>query len=380
MRNNFLLLNDKKVVFLDSAAGLLKPKSVVDAISDFYHFSPINPHSIDSALGVKVAKTIDLAREEVAKLVSAKKQEVIFTSGTTDSLNKATLMLEQVLESNKKIILSPYNHSSNILPFMLLAKKIKAQIIFSNNIINDIDQDTILVSYAQTNNTISVNLDQKGIFIKAKKVGALVINDAAQAIAHDKVSLEVADIIAFSGNKLYGPTGIGALVIKEELLTKLEPVFLGGGAVAKIDQKSFITKAGVSKFEAGTPNTAGIIGLLAAIEFFKNNLEQIRESESKLALYAYQKLKEIDGIEIYSKPGDLIIHFNIKGFAAQDVVSFLGHKNIILRAGAHCAHLLESQINVPSSIRMSLAAYNDFEDIDRCVDAIKEGGDFLDFI
>lgn len=380
MRNNFLLFNDNKVVFLDSAAGHLKPKSVVEAISNFYHFYPINPHSIDSALGVEVAKKIDLAREKVADLVFAKKQEVIFTSGTTDGLNKISLMLESILTPNKKIVLSPYNHSSNILPFMELAKKIKARVIFSKSIANDIDKDTILVSYAQTNNTINVDLNMQDIFTKAKSVGALVINDAAQAIAHEKVSLEYSDVIVFSGNKLYGPTGIGALIVKDELLKKLKPAFLGGGMVAKMDKSSYITKEGVSKFEAGTPNTAGIIGLLVAIDFLNSNIKQIQETEKELALYAYKKLQEIEGIKIYSKLGDLIIHFNIKEFAAQDVVSFLGHKNIILRAGAHCAHLLESQINTASSIRLSIASYNNHSDIERLVEAIKKGGDFLDFI
>lgn len=377
-REKFPILN--KIVYLDSAAAGLKPLEVVKAVSDFYLEYPINSHSGDSRLGVLVADKINEARELVASLTKASAEEVIFTSGTTDSLNKIANMLAAQLSEGDEILLSYLNHSSNIIPWMEVAKKTKAKIIFSANIINDISDKTKIVAFAQANNTLNIELDMKAIKAKAESVGAIVINDAAQAIVHEEVSLTEADVIVFSGNKLYGPTGIGVLIVKKELLSTLKPSTFGGGAVAEITTSGWIGKDSYYKYEPGTQHAAGILGLGAAIKYLNTLGPSARKHEVEVATYAYDQLSELEDISIYSNRGDLIIMFNLGNYSPQDVVSYLGHKDIILRAGEHCARLGSEINDFSASIRVSIAHYNTKEDIDKMISAIKAGGDFLDFI
>lgn len=377
-REKFPLL--KNVVYLDSAAAGLKPLEVVKSVSDFYLEYPINSHSGDSRLGVLVAQKISEARDLVASLVKASSEEVIFTSGTTDSLNKIANMLQSKLSAGDEILLSYLNHSSNIIPWMEIVKKTNAKIIFSANIINDISDKTKIIAFAQTNNTLDIQMDMKAIKAKAESVKAIVVNDAAQAIVHEEVSLSEADVIVFSGNKLYGPTGIGALVIKQELLNTLKPVTFGGGAVAEITTSSWIGKDSYYKYEPGTQHAAGILGLGAAIKYLNSLGLEAKKHEVDVANYAFDQLTELEDIEIYSKRGDLIIMFNLGKYSPQDVVSYLGHKDIILRAGEHCARLGSEITDFSASIRVSIAHYNTNEDIDKMIKAIKNGGDFLDFV
>ncbi len=376
-REKFALL--KNVVYLDSAAAALKPTEVIDAINDFYTNYPISNHSSDSRLGVLVEQKISESRKLVADLVGAASEEVIFTSGTTDSLNKIALMLESKINEGDEILLSHLNHSSNVIPWMEVARRKKAKIIYSTDLLSDINGKTKIIAYAQTNNTLDEKYDPKAIFAKAKQVNALVVNDAAQAIIHSGVLLSEADVIVFSGNKLYGPTGIGALIVRKKLLDTLEPVTYGGGSVSEINDDSWIKKDGVDKYEPGTLHTAGIIGLGAAIKY-KNALGDVWMHEKQIADYAFDKLQEVNGIRIYSNRGDLVILFNIGEFSSQDVVSHLGHKDIILRAGEHCARATSDSLGFKSSIRLSIGHYNNKDDIDKMIDVLKNGGDFLEFI
>ncbi len=376
-REQFPLLS--KVAYLDSAAGTLKPKVVVEAISDFYLNNPINPHSVESALGVKVAKEVKESRELVAELISASSNEVIFTAGTTDGANRLASMLKAVLKPNDEVLLSTYNHSSNVVPWLNAIKGTGAKVVYSEDIYNDINENTKIVAYAQVNNTVSQHIDPERLYKKVKDNNAILVNDAAQAIVHEEVSLHDCDAIIFSGNKLYGPTGIGVLAVRKELLSLLKPSTFGGGATVSINGDSWEIKTGVAGFETGTPNTAGIIGLGAAIKYL-NSLGDFEEYEVNLANYAFDELSKIDGIKFYSRKGECNILFNVKEYSSQDVVSHLGHKNIILRSGMHCAKQVNKVINGDSTIRCSISSYNNEEDIDKMVDAIKNGGDFLEFI
>lgn len=367
--------------YLDSAAASLKPKQVVKAISKFYHYYSINPHSPESKTGVKIMQTIDATRKGVAKLLDCEADEVIFTSGTTDSLNKAAQMLAPLLKKGDQILLSPTNHASALVPFFVLAQKTGAKIIQHLDLLSKINERTKVIVLAQFDNTINNNVDIVKLYAQAKKYDAIVINDAAQAIAHTKVSLRQSDIIAFSANKFYGPTGIGVLAIKKHLLVQLKPVTFGGGATAKIVKNKWYGKGYIGDFEPGTPHTAGIFGLHAALKYLnKQNMKVLATKEKDLAHYAYEKLQTITNLKIYSLKGDLNILFNVGKYNAQDVVSYLGHHNVILRSGNHCAYLINDIISANSSIRLSISAYNNKKDIDKTVKLIKKGGDFLGFI
>lgn len=374
-RKDFPLL--KTHTYLDSAGTVLKPKKVVKAISEFYLFYPINNHNIDSPLGFKVEQMVNQTREKIANFIGAKREEIIFTSGTTDSLNKIAQMLKPMLKTGDEILLSLYNHDSNLVPWIELSQQLKLKLVYSHNLLDSITKNTKIISYAQQNNTIVKYFDRKQLYLKAQENGAIVINDAAQAIAHQDVSFKDSDVIVFSGNKLYGPTGIGVLAVKTNILTKLKPVTFGGGAINQINSNNWIAKSGVEKFEPGTLNLAGIIGLSKALDYFKNS-EFYKSYEIELAKYAHKKLKEVTGIKLYSLCGDINIIFNIKNYAAQDVANYLGKRKIIVRAGMHCAHMLNEIFDNKATIRISIAAYNNHEDIDNLVKILSKGGDFLD--
>ncbi len=370
----------EKTIFLDSAAGSLKPLPVLEKIIEYYRDYPINIHSVDSALGATVIKKINKSREIVASLVDASPDEVIFTSGTTDSINRIALMLEKFVSKGDKIVLSSYNHSSNSLPWILLAEKTGATISHSYNLLNDIDKNTKIVAYSQVNNTLNDlehKINPKELYAKTKEIGAILINDAAQAIVTEKVSLNDSDVVAFSGTKIYGPNGIGALVVKNDLLISLEPIIVGGGTVVDYDRKINF-KTGTSKFEAGTLNAGGIIGMAAGIDYMLEYDDFKRKHN--IAKYAFDSLSKVDKVEMISTRGDYNVLFRIKGFEAQDVVSYLGHRNIILRSGKHCAIYLFNNMNMKSSIRMSFALYSTKEDIDFTIKMIKETEVFIDAI
>ena len=372
-RSDFPLLNG--TIYLDSAAGALKPLQVIEAMNEVYAKYPINSHSADSKLGSIVIQKINEAREEVASLVDATPEEVIFTSGTTESLNAFGLMSRQFIKKGDKIVISLYCHASAVTPFVQTANLVGAEVELVEDILGSIDNRTKMVVFAQQNNSIAQENDIEKIYAKVKENGAILVNDAAQAIMHGKVSLDNCDVIAFSGNKLYGPFGTGALVINEQLLKLLKPVKYGGGALIDFDAKELKFKDGVHAHEAGTLNVAGIIGLGAAVKYFKENLDVKLEHE--LALFAYDELIKLDNVDMISKRGDMNILFRVKGVASQDVVSTLGHQNIILRSGKQCALYLFKHMCITDVIRMSFASYNTKEDIQTAVNAIKGGGDFV---
>lgn len=380
IKKDFTYLNDGKV-YLDTGAGALKPDCVVKKINEFYFKTPINSHSSNSIDGIKVIKVIDETRELIADLCHCKTDEIIFTSGATDSLNRVALMLKDELNEGDEIILTKYNHSSQVVPWLNIARDKGAKIVIVDDIIAGITNKTKIVAFAQQNNTVYAKRDMQAIYKRAKEVGAYVVNDSAQAILHEYVSLETSDFLVFSGNKLYGPTGTGALIMREELMENIRPKFFGGGATVKIEELQWFVKEKGLGYEVGTLNVAGIFGLNEAIKYFNKLMEEgLDEYEHELASYAYDRLMEIDGINMISQRGDLNLLFNIKNFSSQDVVSYLGHKNIILRSGNHCAKLSKCGKTDLTAIRMSFGAYNDKQDVDTAVEAIKNGGDFLDFV
>lgn len=377
-KNNFPFLN--KVTYLDSAAMMQKPLSVIKKISDFYLNSAINIHSQNSKIGYENSDKIGKIREKIARFINAESEEIIFNSGTTEAINLFANMIKKFLKKGDQILLSPLNHSSNLIIWIKIAAKIGAEIIYSKKIIDKISPKTKIIAFSQTNNSILVNLNLVEIWKKAVKYDAFVFNDATQAINYQKVSLKLCHGLAFSSNKFYGPTGLGVLAIKKELLNKLEPVKFGGGTVAEISSKNIVYYNGCRKFEAGTLNLAAIWGLGAAVDFINAiGIKKIAKKLQVLSIYLYEKLEKIEKIEIFSKKGNHIIIFNIKEFNASDVVSYLGNNNIYVRSGTFCVPFLEKILKKRSFIRVSLAFYNDFNDIDRLI-SVLEKKEFLNFV
>ena len=369
------------VVYLDNAALVLKPKLVIDAITNYYTNISVSNRTKDSLLGILVDSTIKNTRSKIANLIDASAEEIIFTSGTTDSLNYSSLIFETLMKKDDEILLSKLNHASNIIPWIELSKKTRSKIVLTNDILNNITNKTKLICFAQTNNSFQAENNINAIYKRANEVGAFLINDAAQAIAHEKVSLKNSHAIVFSANKFYGPTGVGILAIQKEIIKKLPAKRFGGGAVAYItDDTNWENKESILMHEPGTMNIAGIFGLNAAIDYFNSlNLEETNKHINNLSNFLFDELSTINNVIIDSKRGDSILLFYIKGIEPQDVASYLGHNNIYVRSGIFCNHYLKKITN-KTYIRISLSFYNTKEDIIKLCEMIKKGGDFLGFI
>lgn len=369
-----------KVTYLDSAAMMQKPLSVVEKINEFYLNFAVNTHSQNSKISYENLEKIRKTREKIAKFIDADPNEIIFNSGTTEAINLFAHMVKKFVKNGDEILLSPFNHSSNLIVWIKIAEEIGAKIVYSEKIVDKISAKTKIIAFSQTNNSILVDLDLTEIWKKAIKYDAFVINDATQSINYQKVSINFSHAIAFSSNKFYGPTGLGVLAIKKILMDKLEPVKFGGGTIVKMNSENISYHNDYRKFEAGTLNFAAIWGLDAAIDFVNNiGIKSICKNLEILSSYLYEKLKKIDDIEIFSKKGDHIIIFNIKNFSAHDVASYLGNKNIYVRSGTFCVPFLKKLLKKNSFIRVSLAFYNDFNDVDNLVE-ILEKKEFLDFV
>ncbi|MBN3534685.1 aminotransferase class V-fold PLP-dependent enzyme [Mycoplasma procyoni] len=379
-RQMFPMLN--KVVYLDNAALAQKPLSVIKAGEEFYSDFAISTRTSDSRLGIAVLEKIDLVREKTARLLGADKNEIIFSAGTTDSLNLFSKMAKQFLKQGDQIIIAYHNHSSNVVPWIEIAKEIGVEVVYSLDLVSDINSKTKIVAYSQVTNNLNQNYDNDLIYKKAKEVGAIVVNDAAQAISHEKVSFANSDVIAFSTNKLFGPTGLGVLAIKKEILDTLKPVVFGGGSIEKMtDDMQWISKKGISAFEPGTPNIAAIWQFEKTLDLINEiTIEKIQAQNTEISVYLYDRLQEIEGMYIHSKRGDFITLFRIKNYAPQDVASYLGHKDIYVRSGNFCSKLTPFVEKESDFVRVSIAFYNNKEDIDKLIEALKEGGDFLGFI
>ncbi|VEU59311.1 aminotransferase class V-fold PLP-dependent enzyme [Mesomycoplasma neurolyticum] len=374
----------KKITYFDNAALSQKPYSVIEASREFYENFAISNRTSESEIGIIISQKIDNVRVKIAKLTDSTTDEVIFTSGTTQSLNNFANMIEEHIFENDEILISYYNHSSHIIPWIELAKKRKAKIVYSENLIDDINEKTKLICYSQQTNNFQIKLNFKELYEKAKKYNSILINDAAQAISTEVVSLKWCHVIAFSANKMYGPTGLGALIIKKSLLDNLRPATFGGGSVEKIvdlDTNEWNQKNTIEKFEPGTLNLAAIWQFEQSLNLVeKITLKKIKKLATESAIYLYDRLLDVKDLIIHSKRGDLITLFTMKNTSAQDVASYLGHNNIYVRSGIFCSKLIPFIKEEKNYVRVSIAFYNNKEDVDILVKTLQKGGDFLDFL
>ncbi|MBW0594856.1 aminotransferase class V-fold PLP-dependent enzyme [Mycoplasmopsis anatis] len=379
IREEFPILNN--IVYFDNAAQSLKPVSAIEAIKTYYTYESVSVRTGDTPLGNKINQIYKQTKQKIAELINSDPEQIIYTSGTTDSLNTFALMFSQIIQPNKKILISAYNHSSNMLPWIELAKSRNIQFEITEEILDKIDDNVQLICLSQSTNNFDVKYNIEEIYTKAQKFGAIVLNDAAQSITHEKVDQNYADVIAFSTNKLLGPSGLGILAIKKDLLKKIRPTRFGGGSVHEIaPDGTWIPKETIQAFEPGTPNIAAIYMFNKSLDLFlRIGYDNIQKILLELSNYLYEKLSKLKNVEIYSKKGSIITLFNIKNINAQDVATYLGTKNIYVNAGIFCAPFVRNIKSERSYVRVSLAIYNNFGDIDKLVNEIKNGGDFYGF-
>lgn len=390
-RNDFPLLNNNPdLAYLDNAATSQKPIMVIDAVAAFYSNDNANVHRGIYPLSERATEKYDESRKKIAEFLNADFEEIIFTQGTTDSMNAVAQMLGTKVSEGEVIVTTGMEHHGLLLPFQRLANNKKAQLKYvamNSDLTFDIENykkildegNTKIVAVSGMSNVTGYILPIKEIVRLAKEKGALTVVDAAQLVVHKKINVKDLDVdfLGFSGHKIYGPTGIGVLFGKKELIEKSEPFRVGGGMITRVERSNAEWKQGPERFEAGTPNIAGAIGLAAAIDYLKSvGIEVIENHEKDLTEYAKEKLAGLEFVETYI-PADLenfssVISFNVKGVHAHDTADILGQNNVAVRAGHHCAQLLLREVlKVDSTARMSLALYNSKEDIDKLINALQ---------
>lgn len=386
--------NGKKTVYLDNAATTFKPYSVIEACDKYYKEESVNAHRGDYDLAYKVDTKVDEVREKIAKFINAEKIEVVFTSGCSMSMNLIAFGYGfKFLKSDDEILLTEAEHASNVLPWFKVSELTGAKIRYipltkegkltPENLKKVMNEHVKVVSVAQVTNVLGFKNDIKELSKIAHEYGAILVCDAAQSAPHMKIDVKDldCDFLCASAHKMCGPTGIGLLYGKYELLKKVDPFMTGGGDNARFDMCGNVAYLEPpAKFEAGTMNLAGIYGFGAAIDYLNSiGMDNIERYEAELHDYAISKLKTIKDLIIYNETADSgIITLNYKGVFAQDEASYLNSKGICVRSGEHCAKLLKDVLKTPATVRVSLYFYNTKEDIDALYEALKNGGNFLD--
>lgn len=390
IKKNFPLLKNTGVIFLDNASTTQKPQQVIDAITNYYICQNANVHRGIYALSEAATKAFEETRDAVKNFINAKSsKEIIFTSGTTQSINLVAYTFgEQEIKKDDEIIISALEHHSNLVPWQQLAKRKDAKlkvIPLKEDLTLDIDaykkllnKKTKLVAISAMSNALGTIINIKEITQLAHKVGAKVLVDAAQSIAHIKTDVQKLDIdfLAFSGHKMLGPTGTGILYGKQELLEKMPPFHFGGDMISSVSLTSATFAELPSKFEAGTPDIANIIALKEAIKYIeKIGFEEIQKHDKTIKEYAIKMLKKYPRIKLLIPPKSQhgpVISFTIKGAHPHDIASILNEYNIAIRAGHHCAQPLMNSLCLGSTARISFYIYNTTQDIDTLEKALKQ--------
>ena len=386
-REDFPIL-ESGIVYFDNGATTLKPKCVIDSMVDYYTNYPSNAHRGDYKISLKASSEYELAREKLKDFINAEtKEEIVFTSGSTESLNMIVNgYFKYFLKENDEVLITKAEHASNILPWYELENEIgikvnyipltKDHTISLENVKNSITDKTNVISIAHISNVIGDVRPLKEIISYAHEKGILVVVDAAQSVGHINVDVKDLDIdfMAMSAHKMCGPTGIGALYAKYDLLDKIKPYKYGGGMnVAFTDPKNIQYMDLPTKLEAGTQNIAGVIGFGKAIDYINEiGIDNIEEYTDNLKKYLVDRLKEINNINIYNENIEgSTLTFNIDKVFAQDTAIYLDKYNICVRSGEHCAKKLDDELGIKNTVRVSLYFYNNKEDIDKLVDALK---------
>lgn len=386
-KSEFPIFKNRKLTYLDSASTSQKPKVVLDAMKNVYENSNANVHRALYDLGSESTELYESSRELVAKFINANSsKEIIFTSGATASINLLAYSIGSQLKEDDEVLISHMEHHANIVPWQQLVKRTGIKLKYlpltdsgeidlskSSELIT---AKTKIVSITHMSNVLGTINPIKEIAKLTKMVGAVFIVDGAQSVSHMPVNVQdlECDFLVFSGHKMLGPTGVGVLWGKFELLNDLDPFLSGGEMIEKVTLEESTWNEVPYKFEAGTPNYVQAIGLGAAVKFLsKIGMENIRKYEKELTSYAVEKLQSIPNLNIHGSPKNRgsVISFNIENIHPQDLAQFLNEDNICIRVGHHCAQPLLETLNETSTARASFYIYNDFSDIDKLVYSIK---------
>ena len=385
-KKDFPILNSN-ITYLDNAATTLKPVSVVNKISDYYLKYPANANRGDYDMARIVDDELNNVRQKVKEFINAsKKEEIIFTSGTTESLNIIIKgFFKDYLKSGDEILTTKAEHAALILPWFDIISKNGAQIKYIDlnesyeltldNLKKAITKKTKVISLSHITNVIGDVRPIKEIIDYAHKQGIIVLIDGAQSVPHEKIDVRDLDVdfLTFSAHKMLGPTGVGVLYGKEKYLSKVKPLILGGSMNASFDSLGNVVYKDLPwKLEAGTQNLSGILGFADAIDYINElGIDNIHKYEVDLKKYAIGKLEKLDNLIIYNKDIENgIITFNVKNVFAQDVSQYLNKKGICVRVGEHCAKILSEVLGVKNTVRVSFYFYNTKQDVDKLYDAL----------
>ena len=389
-KKEFPVLMNRNVAYLDSGATTQKPEMVLNAVDKYYQDHNANPHRGAYSLSMEATEDYENGRDKVAKFINASREEVIFTKNASEALNLVAYAYGlDNLNENNEIVLSIMEHHSNLVPWQYVSRKTGAKLKYmyiNDNFELDIDEvkakitdKTKVVGIVHVSNVTGTINDVKAIIEYAHSKGAVVVLDVSQSIPHMKIDVKEldADFIAFSGHKMLAPLGIGVLYGKKELLTKMTPFLYGGDMIEYVYEDHTTFAPLPSKFEAGTQNVGGVVGLAAAIDYIESvGYDNIQKIEEELVDYAVEKLSKLDYITMYMTKNKEnhsgVISFNINGVHPHDVASILDNEGVCVRSGNHCAQPLLRYIGIDSTCRASFYLYNTKEDVDRLVAAIEK--------
>jgi cysteine desulfurase/selenocysteine lyase len=390
-KEDFPIFKNRDIAYLDSGATAQKPQIVIDAINNFYDKFNANPHRGAYTLSVEATAVYEDTREKIAKFINAKQpEEIIFSKNASESLNLLAYSYGlDNLKNGDDVVISIMEHHSNLVPWQFVTQKTGSELKYmyindefelsKEEIESKITDNTKIVGITHVSNVLGTINNVKEIIKYAHKKGAVVIVDASQSIPHMKIDVQDldADFLVFSGHKMFAPLGIGVLYGKRELLNKMNPFLMGGDMIEYVYEQKTTFAPLPNKFEAGTQNVEGVVGLGAAIDYINSiGYDKIQEHDREIVEYAREKLSKLDYLGIYMTPNaknhSAVISFNIKGVHPHDVASILDSENVCVRSGNHCAQPLMRFLGIDSTCRASFYIYNTKEDVDRLVAGIEK--------
>ena len=390
-KKDFPIFENKDIAYLDSGATTQKPTSVLEAIEKFYKNENANPHRGAYGLSIEATEIYENTRDKIAKFINAKhREEIIFSKNASESLNLIAYSYGlDNLKKDDEIVLSIMEHHSNLVPWQMVAKKTESKLnymyindnfeISDEEIETKITDKTKIVGITHVSNVLGTINNIEKIIKYAHKKGAIVVVDGSQSIPHMEIDVQKldADFFVFSGHKMLAPLGIGILYGKREILNKMNPFLMGGDMIEYVYEQETTFAPLPNKFEAGTQNVEGVIGLGAAIDYIKNiGYNKIQEIEKEVTSYARQELSKLEYLTLYLTPNEekhsSVISFNIKGVHPHDVASILDSENVCVRSGNHCAQPLLRSMGIDSTCRASFYIYNTQEDVDKLVIALNK--------
>ena len=396
IKKDFPLLENENITYLDSGATTQKPIQVIKAVEEFYQKYNANPHRGAYSLSVEATEQYENTRTKIAKFINARhREEIIFSKNATESLNLIAYSYGMDnLKKDDEVVISIMEHHSNLVPWQKVTKKTGSKLNYmyindefeltDEEIENKITDKTKIVGITQVSNVLGTINNVKKIIKYAHKKGAIVIVDASQSIPHMKIDVQDldADFLVFSGHKMLAPLGIGVLYGKKEILNKMSPFLMGGDMIEYVYEQDTTFAPLPNKFEAGTQNVEGVIGLGSAIDYIENlGYDKIQEIEKEVLSYAREELSKLDFLDLYITPNEnnhsSVISFNIKGIHPHDVASILDSEGVCVRSGNHCAQPLMRFLGIDSTCRASFYIYNTKEDVDKLVSALNKAYDMF---